>query len=136
MDLMTKHYLMRNVLNKFDTSIVILLFFHLFKTAFSDNRLLEKLKDNESNDINSTFKFDDFIKNDTPTDTTADYIDDVQNRSLLDNCTKSRKEHKLVNFEFHRIKTPFLISVWIFCASLAKIGKFRMYIARKKIHQV
>lgn len=27
--------------------------------------------------------------------------------------------------EFARVEIPFIISLWIFCASLAKIGKFR-----------
>jgi hypothetical protein len=37
------------------------------------------------------------------------------------------KEHhgfKVATVEFARVETPFMIGLWIFCSSLAKIGKF------------
>lgn len=39
---------------------------------------------------------------------------------------KPKKERTFViaAVEFHRVETPFLIGVWIFFASLAKIGNF------------
>ncbi|CAG4962584.1 unnamed protein product [Colias eurytheme] len=39
-----------------------------------------------------------------------------------------KKESTLViaAFEFHRVETPFLIGVWIFFASLAKIGQINL----------
>ncbi|OXU31040.1 hypothetical protein TSAR_004741 [Trichomalopsis sarcophagae] len=32
------------------------------------------------------------------------------------------KEYKIFTIEFHRVETPFIIGIWIFFASLAKIG--------------
>lgn len=39
--------------------------------------------------------------------------------------TPEKKVKKLViaAFEFHRVETPFLIGLWIFFASIAKIGE-------------
>lgn len=34
------------------------------------------------------------------------------------------KRYAVASVEFARVETPFLIGVWIFCASLAKIGKY------------
>lgn len=34
------------------------------------------------------------------------------------------KRYQVLNVEFERVKTPFIIGIWIVCASLAKIGKF------------
>lgn len=34
------------------------------------------------------------------------------------------KRYTIAAVEFERVETPFLIGLWIFCASLAKIGKF------------
>jgi hypothetical protein len=33
------------------------------------------------------------------------------------------KRYPVASVEFERVKTPFIIGVWIFCASLAKIGE-------------
>lgn len=35
------------------------------------------------------------------------------------------ERYKIMSFDFGRIEAPFLIALWIFCASLAKIGKFK-----------
>lgn len=34
------------------------------------------------------------------------------------------ERYKIMTVDFARVETPFLIGLWIFCASLAKIGKF------------
>lgn len=34
------------------------------------------------------------------------------------------KRYPVFNVEFARIETPFIIGLWIFCASLAKIGNY------------
>lgn len=36
---------------------------------------------------------------------------------------KKIKRYPVAAVEFHRVETPFIIGLWIFCASLAKIGK-------------
>lgn len=36
---------------------------------------------------------------------------------------KPVERYKLINVEFERVETPFIIGLWIFCASLAKIGE-------------
>lgn len=33
------------------------------------------------------------------------------------------ERYKIMSFDFGRVETPFLIGLWIFCASLAKIGR-------------
>jgi sodium/hydrogen exchanger-like protein 3 len=33
------------------------------------------------------------------------------------------KRYPVASVEFARVETPFIIGVWIFCASLAKIGE-------------
>lgn len=33
------------------------------------------------------------------------------------------ERYQIASVEFHRVETPFIIGLWIFCASLAKIGK-------------
>lgn len=37
--------------------------------------------------------------------------------------TNNEKEYKIFIIEFHRVETPFIIGLWIFFASVAKIGK-------------
>lgn len=34
------------------------------------------------------------------------------------------KRYEVMKVEFHRVETPFIIGLWIFCASLSKIGEF------------
>lgn len=34
------------------------------------------------------------------------------------------REYEVFKIEFHRVETPFIIGIWIFFASLAKIGQF------------
>ena len=36
---------------------------------------------------------------------------------------KKKKEYAIFSTEFHRVETPFIIGIWIFSASVAKIGK-------------
>lgn len=33
------------------------------------------------------------------------------------------KRYQILHVEFERVKTPFIIGIWIVCASLAKIGE-------------
>lgn len=35
--------------------------------------------------------------------------------------------YQVASVSFHRVKTPFIIGLWIFCASLAKIGKKNLF---------
>lgn len=39
-----------------------------------------------------------------------------------DESKPSKPEYKIMSVEFHRVETPFIIGIWIFFASLAKIG--------------
>jgi len=34
------------------------------------------------------------------------------------------ERYRIVSVEFSRVETPFIIGLWIFCASLAKIGEY------------
>ena len=67
-----------------------------------------------------------------------DYIKDIfdknvindygTNKNLFDNemttsLVKHIKEYEIFTIEFHRVETPFIIGIWIFFASVAKIGK-------------
>lgn len=36
---------------------------------------------------------------------------------------KQVQRYPVASVSFHRVETPFIIGMWIFCASLAKIGK-------------
>lgn len=38
---------------------------------------------------------------------------------------KTEVEYHIMSVEFHRVETPFVIGIWIFFASIAKIGKRR-----------
>ena len=38
-----------------------------------------------------------------------------------------KPEYRIVSVEFTRVETPFLIGIWIFFASIAKIGKYWEY---------
>lgn len=40
-----------------------------------------------------------------------------------DKKNKTVKRYPMASVSFHRVETPFIIGLWIFCASLAKIGK-------------
>lgn len=46
--------------------------------------------------------------------------DDVSPRSL--SAPKHEAEYHIMSVEFHRVETPFVIGIWIFFASIAKIG--------------
>lgn len=37
---------------------------------------------------------------------------------------KPVERYPVISVSFHRVETPFIIGLWIFCASLAKIGEF------------
>lgn len=37
------------------------------------------------------------------------------------------KRYPVISVSFHRVETPFIIGLWIFCASLAKIGKLSIF---------
>lgn len=64
-----------------------------------------------------------------------DYMDDVLKAELITGYgtnenifkttitpIKNLKEYEIFIIEFHRVETPFIIGIWIFFASLAKIG--------------
>lgn len=49
----------------------------------------------------------------------------LQQHTTSTNVQKAQVErYKIMTFDFTRVETPFLIGLWIFCASLAKIGKY------------
>lgn len=35
---------------------------------------------------------------------------------------KAKRQYDIITVEFHRVETPFVIGIWIFFASIAKIG--------------
>lgn len=39
-----------------------------------------------------------------------------------DPAKHAKPEYKIISVEFHRVETPFVIGIWIFFASIAKIG--------------
>lgn len=42
---------------------------------------------------------------------------------------KPIKRYPVASVSFQRVETPFIIGLWIFCASLAKIGKSALFVA-------
>lgn len=40
----------------------------------------------------------------------------------VEKIEKHKPEYKIMSVEFHRVETPFVIGIWIFFASIAKIG--------------
>jgi hypothetical protein len=40
------------------------------------------------------------------------------------NDSEGTKRYAVTSVDFARVETPFIIGVWIFCASLAKIGEY------------
>lgn len=59
---------------------------------------------------------------DTPT-TTKNILDEMS--SVVESTVESKtdKRYPVISVSFQRVETPFIIGLWIFCASLAKIGK-------------
>lgn len=47
---------------------------------------------------------------------------------------KPIERYKVASVSFSRVEVPFIIGLWIFCASLAKIGKSRSFSTSKSIH--
>lgn len=50
--------------------------------------------------------------------------DTTTNLPSTEKPEKKIKKLVIAAFEFHRVETPFLIGLWIFFASIAKIGEF------------
>jgi hypothetical protein len=46
----------------------------------------------------------------------------ILNRETINITVKDLKVYKIFTIEFHRVETPFIIGIWIFFASVAKIG--------------
>lgn len=42
-----------------------------------------------------------------------------------DGAKRKKPEYNIISVEFHRVETPFVIGIWIFFASIAKIGRKR-----------
>lgn len=55
----------------------------------------------------------------------GDNIDNIATKAAsgVGITEKKLREYQVFNVEFHRVETPFVIGIWIFFASLAKIGK-------------
>ncbi|XP_031788575.1 sodium/hydrogen exchanger 3 isoform X6 [Nasonia vitripennis] len=64
-----------------------------------------------------------------------DYVKDIVKKKIIEeyktnpsifkttiSSMEYLKEYKIFTIEFHRVETPFIIGIWIFFASLAKIG--------------
>ncbi|XP_012274264.1 sodium/hydrogen exchanger 3 isoform X1 [Orussus abietinus] len=47
---------------------------------------------------------------------------DASTVTPVDATVKPDREYEILSVEFHRVETPFVIGIWIFFASLAKIG--------------
>lgn len=63
---------------------------------------------------------------DAPSAVTNSNLDEIFHSTIDDNLldSKMEKRYPVIQVSFHRVETPFIIGLWIFCASLAKIGKF------------
>lgn len=59
-------------------------------------------------------------------DETANSMEHLSSNQAMeghaDESKPSKPEYKIMSVEFHRVETPFIIGIWIFFASLAKIG--------------
>lgn len=51
-------------------------------------------------------------------------VEETTLQTTVHTSSQSDKRYKVATVEFHRVETPFLIGIWIFFASLAKIGNF------------
>lgn len=53
----------------------------------------------------------------------------IDNQNLDDKQSdKPLRQYQVFHVEFHRVETPFIIGIWIFFASIAKIGEFTFLI--------
>lgn len=61
-----------------------------------------------------------------PNDVSSDRNNDNNNNIVPETRADDKidKRYPVIQVSFHRVETPFIIGLWIFCASLAKIGKF------------
>ena len=56
----------------------------------------------------------------------ANSMEHLTSNHAMDGAVEHRKpEYKVISVEFHRVETPFVIGIWIFFASIAKIGRNR-----------
>ena len=67
------------------------------------------------------------------------YTDDTVNNNYTNNDTghtgggEHMERYPVVVVDFERVEDPFIISLWIFCACLGKIGKFHSEIYMSRI---
>ncbi|XP_034942039.1 sodium/hydrogen exchanger 3 isoform X2 [Chelonus insularis] len=52
----------------------------------------------------------------------GDIGDSTVRESVPENYPEKKKQYQVFSVEFHRVETPFIIGIWIFFASIAKIG--------------
>lgn len=68
---------------------------------------------------------------DAPVTTTVNNLDEMAVSTVEYSETskphRQDKRYPVISVSFHRVETPFIIGLWIFCASLAKIGKFFLF---------
>ncbi|KAH0815575.1 hypothetical protein GEV33_007215 [Tenebrio molitor] len=66
----------------------------------------------------------------TTVDTTGNAVPEETTTSMMTNPTpkepkkKEVERYPVLSVSFYRVEIPFIIGLWIFCASLAKIGEF------------
>ncbi|XP_031788555.1 sodium/hydrogen exchanger 3 isoform X2 [Nasonia vitripennis] len=78
-----------------------------------------------------------------------DYVKDIVKKKIIEeyktnpsifkttiSSMEYLKEYKIFTIEFHRVETPFIIGIWIFFASLAKIEKFELNIGHKRYEEL
>lgn len=96
---------------KLNSGLIIIILFHILEVASAEKNIR--------------------LQNEEPGTYSSDYDNTVEGLPMVEDDmyhkekpTNSVKRFKVADVEFQRVETPVLISMWIFCASLAKICEF------------